>query len=186
MQGIVTIIPQPFYQQIEKTWEDIESLFDLVGFVVSPIPHFSWHIAESYNREKLDHSISKTIIEIPPFKIRTIGLGLFPGTQSIVYIPIIKDCLLSEFHKHIWQAVEPFSKGSNYLYSPDLWVPHITLIHENLTPDKIGPVIKHLSTKNYSWEISIDHLDLITDTLEDGNCLNVLSSYPLPDNAKKP
>jgi 2'-5' RNA ligase len=151
----------------------------LVGFLISPIPHFSWHIAEQYDLERAGQSIQTALESIRPFQIRTVGIGLFTGIRQIVYVPIIKDCRLIEIHQRIWQAAQPVSQGSNHLYSPDNWVPHITLFHENLTQENIGPVMEYLAVKSYAWEITIDQLALITDTFDEGNCLQVKARYPI-------
>jgi 2'-5' RNA ligase len=179
MQGLVSIIPEPFYQQIEEIWNDLESRFGLVGFLVSAIPHFSWHIAEQYDPEQVEESIQTVLESIQPFQIRTVGIGLFTGVRKIVYVPINKDCRLIDIHQRIWQAAQPISQGSNHLYSPINWVPHITLIHENITQEKIGPVMKYLAEKTYAWEITIDQLAWITDKFDAGNCVQVKASYPI-------
>ncbi len=179
MLGLVSLVPQPFYQQIEKIWEDLETKFDLIGFLISPIPHLSWQIAEQYQQQPLEKSIRELTFKIPPFKIRTNGLGLFTGVRQVIYIPIIKDCYLVELHQQIWQAAQPHSEGINPLYSPDFWVPHITLIHENLTAENIGPIMKYLASKSYNWEMTIDQLNLVSSAQSETSSLLVKKSFPL-------
>lgn len=181
MQGLVSIIPEPFYQQIESIWDELEIKFGLVGFLVSPIPHISWHIAEQYDFDQAEKSILAAIKKITPLHIRTTGIGLFTGIRQVVYIPVVKDCELIEIHRQIWSATQPHSFESNQLYNPDNWVPHITIIHENLTEDNIGPVIKYLAGRSFSWEMKIDQLAFITDAENEKSSMQIISSFSLVD-----
>lgn len=177
MLGLVSLIPEPFHQRIEKIWDELETNFNLVGFLVSPIPHFSWQIAEDYDLNQLVDCISKTVQNISPIRVRTNGIGLFTGLRQVIYIPIIKDCELINIHTQIWTATQTLSNELNPLYSPDLWVPHITLIHENLTPENIGPVMKYLVSSTYNWEMTIDKIALVSDSVEDMDELQIKASF---------
>lgn len=177
MLGLVSLIPQPFYQQIEKIWEELETSFNLVGFLISPIPHFSWQIAERYDQDLLNEKITHLTQKISPFRVRTNGIGLFTGIRQVIYIPVIKDCELIDLHNQIWTATQTASTELNMLYSPDLWVPHITLIHENLTPHNIGPVMKYLASQTYNWEMIIDQIVLVSDAVDDLNELQIKATF---------
>lgn len=179
MHGLVSLLPQSYHQKVENIWEILEAQFNLVGFLVSPIPHFSWQIAEQYDQELLTENLTDFCQTIPPFKIRTSGLGLFTGMRQVIYIPIIKDCHLIELHAQIWRAVGSHARELSPLYGPDMWVPHITLVHENLTPDNIGPIMTFLSTETYQWEFQIDQLVLISDSASEDSKLQIKARYPL-------
>ncbi len=177
MLGLVSLIPEPFHQRIEQIWDELETQFNLVGFLVSPIPHFSWQIAGDYNLNQLVDRISKTVQVISPVRVRTNGIGLFTGFRQVVYIPIIKDCELINIHTQIWTATQTISTELSPLYSPSSWVPHITLIHENLTPENIGPVMKYLASSTYNWEMTIDKIALVSDSVEDMDELKIKASF---------
>ncbi len=179
MHGLVSLLPQPYHQQVENIWKILETQFNLIGFLVSPIPHFSWQIAEQYDQELLAETVTKISQTIPPLQIRTGGIGLFTGIRQVIYIPIIKDCHLINVHEQIWQAVEPHAKALSPLYGPDMWVPHITLVHENLTPENIGPIMTFLASETYQWEFRIDQLVLISDSAAEDSKLQIKARYPL-------
>lgn len=182
MLGLVSLLPQPFYQQVEKIWETLETQFNLIGFLVSPIPHFSWQIAEQYDQELLAQSITEITQTIPPFQIRTNGIGLFTGIRQVIYVPIVKDCHLIDIHNKIWQIGKAHSKELSPLYSPDTWVPHITLVHENLTPENIGTVLKFLASQTYHWEMTIDQIALVSDSMDGINELQIKANFQIQNH----
>ena len=44
MHGIVSLLDQPHYDQVEKLWVEIERRFGIKGIFVTPYPHFSYHV----------------------------------------------------------------------------------------------------------------------------------------------
>ena len=53
MHGIVSLLPQPYYSEVEKLWDRLENNFGLSGIRVTPFPHFSWQIGENYDEPLL-------------------------------------------------------------------------------------------------------------------------------------
>jgi 2'-5' RNA ligase len=46
-------------------------------------------------------------------------------------------------------------------YSPDQWVPHITLAYNDVTSANIDCVMQSLAFQTFNWEIQIDNLILV-------------------------
>src|SRR5947209_8511347 len=57
-----------------------------------------------------------------------------------------------------------FTVASPILYIPDEWVPHITLAHGDIDPDKLAEIVRTLSRRNFHWELTVNNLALIYDT----------------------
>ena len=49
MHGLVSLLPEPFYAQVESIWRELERDFGLTGIRVTPFPHFSWEGVEDYD-----------------------------------------------------------------------------------------------------------------------------------------
>jgi hypothetical protein len=53
MHGIVSFLDEPHYRRVEELWAELSGRFDVEGIYVTPYPHFSYQVAESYDREKV-------------------------------------------------------------------------------------------------------------------------------------
>jgi 2'-5' RNA ligase len=165
MDGLVTLLPEPYYQQVETIWDELEEAFQLSGIRVTPYPHFSWQIAESYDHRRLEQEVRQFASEVQQFTVRTSGIGIFSGPQPVIYIPVVKNQTLIEFHARLWALATPTAIGdspSSY-YHPDHWMPHISLAYTDVNVDNIAGVMTHLAFQSYNWEMEIDHLAFISE-----------------------
>ena len=53
-------MPEPYYAKVESLWDELETRFGLNGIRVTPYPHFSWNIAEEYDRPQMDWAVAET------------------------------------------------------------------------------------------------------------------------------
>jgi 2'-5' RNA ligase len=158
MHGIVSMLPQPFYRQVEDLWDELERDHGLRGIRVTPYPHFSWQIGEEYDEAGLELTLSAVAKLSKPFTVRTTGLGFFSGEQPVLFIPVVKSPDLVRYHQQLWKALEPLGKGINPYYNPQNWVPHISLAYLDLNPQNIGAVTRVLAFRTFNWEFSVENL----------------------------
>lgn len=161
MHGIVSILDEEHYSSVESIWGELEQECGLVGVKMTPLPHFSWQIAEAYDLKKTRIVLEDFSRSAKPFSIHTTGLGLFTGGTPVVYIPIVKDEYLLGLHKMIWERSLEAVLGASPYYSPGQWVPHITLAYGDVTPEKLSCAMGILSSRSLNWEIDIDHIALV-------------------------
>jgi len=157
----VSLLPPPFYAQIEGLWKTLEDEFGLTGMRVTPYPHFSWQIAQNYDLEHIERIMTGVVSTVTPFTIRTTGLGIFTGPRPVVFIALVKNAALMSFHKMLWDLTRPFSSGLSPLYSPEYWMPHISLVYEGTNTINIAGLMQKLAFQPFVWEMSIDNLALI-------------------------
>ena len=161
MHGLVSLLPDPYYAQVQAIWEELAARHGLHGIRVTPCPHFSWQIAQDYDSERLEEIIHDVAYATPPLTVRTTGLALFTGPYPVIYLPLVKDTHLLELHAHIWYSAQSTSQGLSPYYAPDAWMPHISLAYEDVSPDNIGPVFESLAFRSFNWEMTIDNISLI-------------------------
>ncbi|NTU76185.1 MAG: 2'-5' RNA ligase family protein [Anaerolineaceae bacterium] len=161
MDGIVSVLPQPVYTQVEEIWDSLERDLGLKGIRVTPYPHFSWQIAESYSSDELIEALGSIAKETRPFHVSTSGLGVFCGESPVVYVPVVITTELLEFHRKVWDKL--FSIGSvlSPYYAPDHWVPHISLAYADVSIDTIGTVMEKLAFRSYSWNFLVNNISWI-------------------------
>ncbi len=161
MHGIVSVLDDQHFSLVESIWGELEEDCGLVGVKMTPLPHFSWQIAEAYELEKTKETLRHVCRRLDPFLIHTGGLGLFTGSEPVLYIPIIKDTHLLNLHRSIWEQTKISVMGASPYYSPDQWLPHITLAYGDVTQEKLACAMGKLSDRPFNWEISINHLALV-------------------------
>lgn len=164
MEGVVTILSDPYYRMVEAMQREVAEACELHSVRPTDIPHFSWHVAESYREQELAPILQEVCAEMHPFTVKTVGLGVFMAEESVLYIPLVADLPLLQFHQRLWQRLEGVGEGVNPYYAPGNWVPHITLAHEGLGVSELSCAVRMLAEKSPVWEMQVDHLAVIGET----------------------
>lgn len=161
MHGIVSLLPQPYYKEVKDIWNELEKEIGLTGIKVTPYPHFSWQIGENYDLNRLKSIFNDIAMSTKPFKVKTTGVGLFTGKCPVVFIPVVKDKELLKFHYSVWERLRQVGEKISEYYSPQSWVPHISLAYGDVTKENIGRVIKKLSFVDFNWSFEVDNISFI-------------------------
>jgi len=172
MEGVVSILSEPFYGKVESIWKDVDEACGLKSVKATDIPHFSWHLAESYHEQDLASILEEVCAVTQPFSVRTAGLGMFTAEKCVLYISLVTDQRLLEVHKRLWERLKGVGENPSPYYAPGMWVPHITLAHEDLGEAELSCAVRCLACKVILWEIPVDHLAVISEAgVEDGKGL---------------
>jgi 2'-5' RNA ligase len=97
----------------------------------------------------------------PHYTVLTAGLGIFTGPLPVVYLAIVRDPILTAFHQRVWPALETASTRPSPLYTPEQWVPHITLAQWDITPDTLPALVRQLSDRALQRELVLQNLALL-------------------------
>ena len=166
MHGIVTLLPEPLYHTVEKIWRKLETKFgiSLKEKGETLYPHFSWQMADEYDIDKLKVILENIALKTEPFTISTCGIGIFSVERPIIYIPIVKTEELIDLHKSICKKTAKTADGISDLYSPENWMPHISIAFEGITKENIGEIITELSNKNYIWNFELNNISFFSES----------------------
>lgn len=160
MHGIVDLLPEPYYTRVESLWDGLEETFGLNGIRITPYPHFSWNIAEHYERPELDRALADIAAEYAAFQVQTSGIGLFPAPVPVLFIAVRRNPSLDALHARIWEVMQPLAKGLSY--DPRDWLPHITLAYGDLTSAQVPQVRAWLEAREaYEWVFDVTNLSYI-------------------------
>jgi 2'-5' RNA ligase len=172
MEGIATILGEPYFETVKSIWRQVEETCRFQCVKATSIPHFSWHVADTYPEQPLSHILEAVCASARPFWVRTAGLGIFTAEKCVLYISIVSDSHLIQFHTRLWECLEGIGSKPSPYYAPGQWVPHITLALEGLEAEELSCVVKNLACRSFIWEILVDHLAVIGETgLESGTDL---------------
>ncbi|MFN2199403.1 MAG: 2'-5' RNA ligase family protein [Anaerolineales bacterium] len=162
VSAIATVLLPPFGDRVQAIWQDFQDDCQVQFTLTSdPIPHISWQGAQHYNERALDEVLAKIASQTRPFAIKTSGIGIFTGPTQIIYLSVVKDANLMHLHRQIWDATQELSENRNTYYSPELWLPHITLAQDSLNAQALDCILAKITFRPYEWIIPVDHLALI-------------------------
>jgi 2'-5' RNA ligase len=164
MNGVVSLLDDFHNQAVHQLWAELAENFGLKGISITPIPHFSYHVAQAYDDSLLEQALTAVADKLEPFEVQTGGLGIFSGPVPVLYIAVTRTAELSRIHEQVYQHVVEHSRGEVSYYQPPTWTPHITLAHGDLTPAILGNVIPLLAGRNFDWRIKIDNVATIYST----------------------
>ncbi len=161
MIAIATLLEFSANSKTERTWQRLERECGLSGIKIAPMPHLSWQVAEDYDLEKINSVLKDVAEKIPPFFVQGIGLGIFTKEIPVLYYALMKTKALIEIHQRLWEGVSECADGLQQVYSPDTWIPHITLAYKDVIPDKLACAVMDLAFQPLHLEIVVDHFAAI-------------------------
>ena len=164
MQAIVSALDDPHREMVDNIWGELKAVFGLQGFTGSTRPHFTYHVAESYDASTIDGALTAIAGATPPFAIETHGLGAFRGAETVLYLHISPSPALAAIHGRIAHAATPIATEPKAVYAGATWVPHITLAIGDLTEEILPLALQFLNRREYNWAVPVTNVCLITDT----------------------
>ena len=87
--------------------------------------------------ERCKPILKVTALEHAPFEVHTTGLGFFGGEGPVLYLPGCEIASVDASAPFAWDQLSPYGKNPNTFYSPDEWVPHISLALRDLTMENL-------------------------------------------------
>lgn len=176
--AVATLVNPLENSELRATWERINEICQAQQVQPTRMPHLSWHVSMDYDPVALDDFLKHILSSLKPFEIHTTGVGIFSAPQPVVYLPVVKTRALLDLHEMLWKGVSPLTQSGNRLYSPDVWVPHITIAYESSLLENICGVIDELAVKPLETTLKFDHLAVI---YRDGDQLGQKDRYDLSE-----
>jgi 2'-5' RNA ligase len=161
MVGIVSLLDDLHYHYIENLWAELQREFGVKGVYVTPFPHFSYHVASDYDSEMLAPILHRIATKQASFQVRTSGLSIFTGEAPVLYIPVVRNPALTQLHELLWQELLNMGNGVLEYYHPEHWIPHITIGFGDLNSDNLAHIVRYLSKRSFSWQVTVDNLTFI-------------------------
>lgn len=138
----------------------------LAGCGPDPAPlqwplHLSWQGAESYYLDEVELRMRTIARTFAPVTTRIDGVGVFTGAEPVVYLSVTRTPALSVLNATLWEALSPLARSANRYFSPEEWVPHISILYGKAEmKEAIACLVGNLSTVALRIEIKLDHIYL--------------------------
>ncbi|HKJ27070.1 MAG TPA: 2'-5' RNA ligase family protein [Anaerolineales bacterium] len=161
VQAVVALVDEPYTERVKGIWNLLQAQCGLKAVNLAPFPHFTFHGARQYDLDDMDKRLTELANTLPPFTVRTTGLGIFTGAVPVLYIPLVSDQTLLDVHQTVWSQTSVLGEELNEHYWPGIWVPHITLAIHDVTAENIDCAVKTLADHDFSWEITVHRLAVV-------------------------
>lgn len=161
MYAVVSQLDPIHEALVRGLWEELDIHHRVRLRYPKPIAHISYMVFSDKPRIDLKERLRVFALGHEPFEIRAGGLGLFPGSPAILYVPVVRSARLTRFHHELWHELRGEDYPSSVLYHPDRWVPHITLAHLNLQNVGVADVIVDMAERRLDWQCTISSVALI-------------------------
>lgn len=162
MITIASLFDKRSSKQTGLVWDLLETECSLSGIRNIPYPHFSWLTGADFSDKHIFDLLEDLCKKLEPFEIKTTGIGIFTGDEPIIYLPLVKTKKLFEYHQMIWALIENHVSEVNSYYSPENWIPHITIGFGDVTTDRLSCAVRNLSKYDLSMTITIDNLSYLS------------------------
>lgn len=166
MQGIVSLLDAASEQAVRALWNELDRDWNLrEGVRSAPIPHISYHVAETYDLTRIGHIPRRVAVETPPLRARIIGLDRFTEIEPVLYLAVERSAALLTLHASIWRAVEDagIARDAWKVYAPTYWVPHLTLAMGDLTEETLKAVRAAWSGRDLKRSLNISAISLFAE-----------------------
>ncbi|MFC6999264.1 2'-5' RNA ligase family protein [Rufibacter roseus] len=179
MVAIVSLLDAEYSDKVNSLIYELEREFGLKGVQATPYPHITWLTANDGSIDEIKAALGQAAGICCRFMVRTTGLGVFPGVNPVLYIPVLRTYALNRFHHQLHNAISNISQETGAYYHPEFWMPHLSLALGDTTPELVAQAMLYLNRESYCWQMELTNLTLLTKNgdhyLKDGE-------FPLLDS----
>jgi 2'-5' RNA ligase len=161
MVAVVSLLDAAYTRIVNEIINDLEHTFGLRGVKITADPHITWVICEVSKLMQLKTYLSKVAGCTYNIRVKTTGLGVFPGKHPVIFVPVIRADGLNMMHTQLFNGIQPISGDTVTFYNPDQWVPHISLALRDTTPELLPQIVSHLNQRTFNWEIELNNISIL-------------------------
>ncbi|MFD2785537.1 2'-5' RNA ligase family protein [Hymenobacter rubripertinctus] len=166
MLAITSLLNAQNADRINRLIQNLETEFGLDDVQATPDPHITYQLAGVRKRSALRQVLREVARHTQPFVAHTSGLGVFPGPNPVIYIPVLRSDALNQLHHRILRATAPLCLRTDKFSGPDCWLPHISLALHDTTPELLGPVMQYLNQHTFNLKLAITNLAILREEEE--------------------
>jgi 2'-5' RNA ligase len=158
MYAIISKLDAESSSTVNQLWLTLCKACGLSAIYNLPLPHLTWMVADDLAIQQSTPILNQISEKANSLTLHTFGLGVFTGEKPVLYLPVVKSIEMTSLHEKIWDQVFPFSKEQKLYYSPNLWVPHITLAINDLTEENLACAINAIAFDSVELFVKINNL----------------------------
>jgi len=176
--GVISLLDPPATARVEALCQEMTERFGVGRGFPGGIPHLTFHISNRDIEPGAIAVVERVASEFPPFTLFSSGLGTFAGPDGpIVHIAVARApraaSLAETLDRELAAAGYP---GTDRYYTPERWVPHITIAQQNLDGVDLGKLLAWLAAQPLAFELPLTSLSVAKETPTGAD---ILATFPL-------
>lgn len=171
--AVATLIESKIWNNILVQNENTQRILQRYSSENDPI-HFSWLVCQGIDKGQIKEVLEDIAKKIKPFSVQSGGIGIFPGDKPVVTFQLVRNLMVSDIQREIWEKCVPYMDHVNRFYSPDFWIPHITLIHQNIGREVFCQFIENSIFTDVRFSFDVTNLSII---FQDGKKKGILYRF---------
>lgn len=180
MLAITTLLTPLYAARINRIIKGLETEFGLDDVQATPDPHITYQLAGVRKLSMLKSVLREVARATAPFEVHTTGLGVFPGPNPVIYIPVLRTDALNQLHQRVIRATAPLCLRTDKFSGPECWLPHISLALHDTTPELLGPVLQYLNKQTFNLKLTLDNLAILR---QEGDLFLCEETFPFEGQA---
>lgn len=178
--AVVSLLTSENNPAFSEIWKRLRDTFDRFAVELVEMPHVSWNVSPAFEMQELEKSLRRLAEENQPIRTSISGLGVFTGERPVFYLPVVRSPQLHRLHLTLWREISPYTSDQELYYSPEEWIPHITL-NRKVLDCNLGDVFQELCSLDLRCEIWFDNFAVMyRDDIHDG----VSSIFPFTEEKR--
>jgi 2'-5' RNA ligase len=163
--------------EVLRFWNVFETEYNSIGVQSFDHPNLGFQGGSCSNIDKLKDELSNLSVVLYPFEIIVEGFGFFEAPSKVVYLKVLKTDELINLHKKINNSLAICCENLFQFYTPENWVPHITLAMDDLSETSLVNFKERYKDYSHDFKQTISNFALV-EFKKDGQ-VELLSSYEI-------
>ena len=161
MHAIISELDTQSSDVVKELWGRLREACGLMAIYKLPTPHITWFVAETLDVQSVEAIIADLSSRSRELSTYVFGFGIFSGQRPVFYLPLVKSQAMIDLHNEIWSQVIAFSQRPNRYYSPNLWLPHITLAINDITKESLACALESVAFEPVEMKVTADNLIVV-------------------------
>ena len=174
-KGILSTIEGQPYKDVKRLWKLFEKQYNSIGVQTFNHPNVTFQGGEVTDIKVLVREFRDFAVEIEPFKIEVDGLGRFD--RSVIYLRVKKSREIARINEVANQLLKTRCVKVFEEYSPERWIPHITVAMGDLLESEFDKAWSSLSGVKFGFEQQLHNICLVNR--HPSGKIKILRKFPL-------
>ena len=157
--GILSILEDQPYEEVKRLWKLFEKSYNSIGVQTFNHPNLTFQGGEVTDTKALTRDFKGLAAEIEPFEIEVDGFGSF--RKRVIYLRVKKSREITRINGIVNQHLE--SRGETVFeeYTPERWIPHITVAMGDLAESEFDKAWSSLSGVKFGFVQKLHNICLV-------------------------
>jgi 2'-5' RNA ligase len=157
--GILSILEDKPYKDVKLLWKRFEKQYNSIGVQTFNHPCLTFQGGEVKDIKVLTRDFRDFAAEIDPFEIEVDGFGSFD--RRVIYLKVRKSREIVRINEVVNQHLKGRCVTVFEEYTPERWIPHITVAMDDLLENEFDKAWSSLSGVKLRFEQKLHNLCLV-------------------------